>query len=73
MEELEAISIQNVWFRKGDWVIARPNDEEDLAPLQAPAHLPQFGVPHRLWFGQVKRMFRHRRIASYEVDVFDVD
>lgn len=70
---LSSICINDVPFKVGDWVLARPNDE-DLNPIVgSQAGMPQFGVPERMWFGKVKRMFEHQRYKQRKVRVFDVE
>lgn len=49
-----------VRFEAGDWVVARPN-VNDLVQLNAPAGLPRFGAPRRLWFGEVEKLWQHDR------------
>jgi len=60
---------QAVTIKVNDWVLARPNDE-DLSPIaDANESLPQFGVPKRMWFGQVKQLFQHKRQGLESIDV----
>jgi len=76
-EGLSSITLNGVQVVEGDWILARPN-EEDLNILHEEGEdadgsdLPAYGVPNVMWFGKVKRMFRHVRHLE-AVEVFDVE
>jgi len=77
LQPLRIIRIQGEPFKVGDWVCARPNEDDvfEVPDADQPekAGLPKKGVPVQMWFGEVKKMWRHSRsFGLQDVDFFEV-
>lgn len=69
---LSSITVNKQKYKEGDWILVRPCEDEDLVKLPRAegvdySGLPAYGVPRRMWFGQVKGLFHHTRYTTPEL------